>query len=523
LTSEFDRVSNKTLPQALLEAAARHGKSVAILEDQTRTQLTYDRLILGAQVLGRAFAKQTQKGDAVGVLLPNVNATAVTLFGLLWHGRTAAMLNFSAGQKNILSACRTANMKLVLTSRAFISKASLEPVVEALAAEVRVVYLEDLRKSLGLLDRLRGVFDKLRAGAVHAASGAKPDDPAIILFTSGSEGEPKGVVLTHRNFLANIAQVAAHIDLSQFGKFFNPLPVFHSVGMTGGLLLPLIQGIRVVLYPSPLHYREIPKLVGEVQADLLFGTDTFLAGYARAAAPTDLASVKMILAGAERVKDETRVLWAKYGTEIVEGYGATECAPVIALNLPETNRYGSVGQLLPGLEFRLEPVKGIHEGGRLVVRGPNVMAGYMMPGDGGRLTPPEDGWHDTGDIVEVDENRFVTIKGRAKRFAKLGGEMVSLGAIEALASGLWPEHSHVAIAIDDGRKGERIVLVTDQETAARPELLAYAKAEGVPELWVPKAIMVVEVIPVLGSGKADYAGAQRLVEQRMALLWPTSV
>ncbi len=516
--NHIEALSARTLPQALLEAAALHGKSYSIIEDQTRVKLTYDRLLLGAQVLGRVFARQTAPGERVGLLLPNVNATAATIFALLWRGRTVAMLNFSSGQKNILSACRTAQMKLVLTSRVFVAKAGLEDVVDAIEDVARVVYLEDVRKSLGVLDKLRGVIDKLRASRIHAASGVKPSDPAIILFTSGSEGEPKGVVLTHSNILANIAQVDAHIDLSRFKTFFNPLPVFHSVGMTGGLLLPLVQGIRVVLYPSPLHYREIPKLVGEVQADLLFGTDTFIAGYARAAAAEDLASVKMIVAGAERVRDETRNLWARHGTEIVEGYGATECAPVLALNTPETNRHGSVGQLLPCIEYRLEPVKGINEGGRLVVRGPNVMAGYLLPGDGGKLTPPDGGWHDTGDIVQMDDDGFITIKGRAKRFAKLGGEMVSLGAIEALASGVWPDHSHIAVVINDGRKGEAIVLLTDQDNAGRTDMLAYAKKEGVPELWVPKAFLVVDHIPVLGSGKADYAGAQRLVEERGSLL-----
>ncbi len=507
-----------TLPQALLKAARKHGKSKAILEDQTRQAISYDRLVLGAQVLGRVFAKQTRQGEAVGILLPNVNATAVTLFGLLWHGRTAAMLNFSAGQKSILSACETAGINLVLTSRAFVAKAGLGAIIEALEDRVRVVYLEDVRKSLSPLAKVCGFVDKLRAASIARANGAGPNDAAIILFTSGSEGDPKGVVLSHSNILTNISQIANHIDLSRFRTFFNPLPVFHSVGMTGGLLLPLMQGIRAVQYPSPLHYREIPKLVGEVKADLLFGTDTFIAGYARAAAAQDLKSVKMIVAGAERVKEETRALWEKYGTEIIEGYGATECSPVVALNTPEANRPGSVGQLLPGIEHRLEPVEGIHEGGRLLVRGGNVMRGYLLPGGDGKLVPPEDGWHDTGDIVSVDDDNFVTIKGRAKRFAKLGGEMVSLGAIEALASGLWPEHSHIAVTIDDGRKGERVVLVTDQETAARPDMLKYARGEGVPELWVPRAIMVVEAIPILGSGKADYAGAQKLVEERISLL-----
>jgi acyl-[acyl-carrier-protein]-phospholipid O-acyltransferase/long-chain-fatty-acid--[acyl-carrier-protein] ligase len=258
--------------------------------------------------------------------------------------------------------------------------------------------------------------------------------------------------------------------------------------------------------------------VGETGADLLFGTDTFVAGYARAADAEDLRSVKMIVCGAERVKPETRALWEPHGTLIVEGYGATECAPVVSLNTPEGNRPGTVGQMLQGIDYRLDKVKGIHEGGRLSVKGGNVMAGYLLPGDGGKLTPPDGGWHDTGDIVTVDNERFVVIKGRAKRFAKLGGEMVSLGAIEALASQLWSDHSHVAVSVEDGKKGEKVLLVTDRENASRAELLAYARQEGVPELWVPRAILVVDSIPVLGSGKADYASAQRLVEEREGLL-----
>lgn len=506
------------LPQALLRSAAIAGRKTPILQDQNLEPISYDRIILGAQILGRQFAGQTERGEAVGVLLPNVNAVAVTIFALAWHGRVAAMLNFSAGLRNVRSACATAEVKLVVTSRQFVVKAGLQDLVAGLVDEgLNIVYLEDVRKKLGLVQKLRGVWDKLRASSIARTQASGPSDPAFILFTSGSEGDPKGVVLSHANVLTNIAQVGAHIDLSQFKSFFNPLPVFHCFGLTGGLLLPLINTIKVTLYPSPLHYREIPKLVGEVDADLLFGTDTFVAGYARAAAPNDLKSVKMIVCGAERVKPETRELWQPHGTEIVEGYGVTECSPVLAVNQPETNRYGTVGQLLPGIEYRLEKVKGIKRGGRLMVSGGNIMQGYLLA-PGGTLVPPPGGWHDTGDIVEIDDARFITIKGRAKRFAKLGGEMVSLGAIEAMASGCWPDHSHIAVTLPDGRKGEKVIILTDQPDAGRDALAAYAKEQAMPELWVPKAVLVVEAIPVLGSGKADYAGAQRLAEERQSLL-----
>jgi acyl-[acyl-carrier-protein]-phospholipid O-acyltransferase/long-chain-fatty-acid--[acyl-carrier-protein] ligase len=416
----------------------------------------------------------------------------------------------------VLSACSTAGIKLIVTSRAFVAKAELQSLVDSLTQRAEVVYLEDIRKSLSALDKMRGLADRVRASAILRSAGVEPDDTAFILFTSGSEGEPKGVVLSHRNILANISQVRAHVDLTSFKTFLSPLPLFHSTGLTGGLLLPLTCGIKTVLYPSPLHYKEVPKLAGQVNADLLFGTDTFIAGYARSAAQEDLASVKMIVAGAERVKPETRKMWAAHGTQIIEGYGVTECAPVLALNTLDANRPGSVGQLLPGLDYRIEPVEGISTGGRLVVRGPNVMRGYLLPGGGGLQHPPG-GWHDTGDIVEVDEERFVTIKGRAKRFAKLGGEMVSLGAIEGLAASVWPNGGHIAVAVADGRKGEQVALLTDYAEASREAMLEKARQEGMPELWMPRRIVHVEKIPVLGSGKADFGTAQKLVEEHLGL------
>jgi acyl-[acyl-carrier-protein]-phospholipid O-acyltransferase/long-chain-fatty-acid--[acyl-carrier-protein] ligase len=282
------------------------------------------------------------------------------------------------------------------------------------------------------------------------------------------------------------------------------------------LLTPVLNGIKTVLYPSPLHYRQVPKLIAGTRATFLLATDTFLQGYARAADAQDLQSVRFVIAGAERVKDETRRLWDRSGTTILEGYGATECSPVIACNHPDQNRPGSVGRFLPGMEWRLDPVEGIHEGGRLVVRGPNVMKGYLAPDLPGGLAPPTDGWHETGDIVVVEDG-FVMVRGRAKRFAKIGGEMVSLAAVEAMVQSLWPEDTHVAVTLPDPRKGEQIVLVTDRPTADRDALLAHARADGFPELWLPKA-MLSAPIPVLGSGKVDYAATLDMVRRLRPML-----
>jgi acyl-[acyl-carrier-protein]-phospholipid O-acyltransferase/long-chain-fatty-acid--[acyl-carrier-protein] ligase len=340
------------------------------------------------------------------------------------------------------------------------------------------------------------------------------------LFTSGTEGDPKGVVLTNRNLVANARQIHQHAAsvLGTNDVMLNPLPMFHAYGLTAGMLMPLLKGMKVVLYPSPLHYRQIPKLIAETRATMMVATDTFLQGYARAAEAGDLASVRFVVAGAERVKDSTRAMWDKWGTILLEGYGATECAPVIAVNLPEGNRPGTVGTMLPGIEHRIESVEGITVGGRLMVRGSNVMAGYMHAARPGEIVPPPDGWHDTGDIVTIDGDGFVTIRGRAKRFAKIGGEMVSLAAVEGIISGLWPDCNHVVVSLPDARKGEQLVLVTEQPNADKDALLRHSKAAGLPELWVPRAVLVVGSIPVMGTGKVDLPATTELARQARPLL-----
>jgi acyl-[acyl-carrier-protein]-phospholipid O-acyltransferase/long-chain-fatty-acid--[acyl-carrier-protein] ligase len=357
----------------------------------------------------------------------------------------------------------------------------------------------------------------MRAWIGHRRALARrdPNGAAVILFTSGSEGVPKGVVLSHRNLLCNAAQAAARIDFGRTDIVFNALPVFHAFGLTVGLVLPLVSGVRVFLYPSPLHYRAVPELVYGTNATILFGTDTFLTGYGRAAHPYDFRSVRYVLAGAEPVKEPTRQLWAeKFGLRILEGYGVTETSPVLALNTPMFNRFGTVGRFLPGVKARLDPVPGIDEGGRLHVRGPNVMLGYLKADQPGVLIPPENGWHDTGDIVAIDGEGFVTIKGRALRFAKIGGEMISLAAVETLGSELWREARTAVIAVPDPRRGERLLLVSDRKDATRAAFQAHARARGASELMVPSEVIVVDKLPLLGSGKADLTAVARLVAGR---------
>ncbi len=502
--------TDRTVFDAVVEAARVHGKNRVIVEDPVSGALTYRRLLAGANVLGRRFLDLAPAGKAVGVMLPNANGAAVTLLALMSAGRVPAMINFTAGAANILSACKAAGIGTIVTSKAFVEKGRLEPLVAQIETAVRIVYLEPIRQEIGLVEKLRGML-----GAFRPLVARQADDPAAILFTSGSEGTPKGVVLSHRNMLANAAQARARIDFGRTDKVFNVLPVFHSFGLTVGLILPLVCGVRVYLYPTPLHYRTIPELVYGTNATILFGTDTFLAGYAKAAHPYDFRSLRYVLAGAERVKDATRhIFMDKFGLRILEGYGVTETAPVLAINTPMHNKSGTVGRLMPGMTAKLEPVPGIENGGRLFVRGPNVMLGYLKVDNPEVIEPPPEGWHDTGDIVTIDPQGFVTIRDRAKRFAKIGGEMVSLTAVEAVAGELWPDTPSVAVNLPDARKGERIVLLTQRRDASRAELQAYAKSKGAADLMVPAEIIVVDKLPLLGSGKTDFVEAAKVARAR---------
>ncbi|HLN40003.1 MAG TPA: acyl-[ACP]--phospholipid O-acyltransferase [Xanthobacteraceae bacterium] len=504
--------TDRTVVEALIDAAKIHGPNWLAIEDPVSGQMSYKRLLLAAAVLGRKLMPLTLEGRSLGVMLPTSNGGVVTLFAVMSAGRVPAMINFTAGAANILAACRAADLDTILTSRAFVEKGRLDHVVEELAKQVRIVYLEDIRPTISVLDKLRGALHWKKPLVAR-----KPDDWAAILFTSGSEGTPKGVVLSHRNMLANVAQAAARIDFGHEDRLFNVLPIFHSFGLTAGTVLPLVSGVSTYLYPSPLHYRTVPELVYGVCATVLFGTDTFLNGYARSANPYDFRSLRYVLAGAEPVKEATRQMYLeKFGLRILEGYGVTETAPVMALNTPMFNKFGTVGRLLPGMTAKLEKVEGVEEGGRLYVKGPNVMLGYVRADKPGVIEPPPEGWHDTGDIVTIDEQGFVTIKGRAKRFAKVGGEMVSLAAVEALAGDLWPNNMTAVAALPDPRKGERLVMVTDKHGAARSDFIAYARTRHASELMFPSEIVVLDKLPLLGSGKVDQLAVQKFVREQAA-------
>lgn len=499
--------------EALVDARREFGAKKPILEDQERNPLTYTDLIRASFALGRKIAAFTKPGERVGVMLPSSAGGVVTFFALHAFGRVPTMLNFTAGIRNLRAACELAGVRRVLTSHRFVEQGKLHDLIDALEMLTTVTYLEDVRETVGAADKLYAAA----AGALpkNFMAKTKPSDPGVILFTSGSFGAPRGVMLTQANLIANVRQVASHIALDPAWVMFNPLPIFHCFGLTGGVLLPILTGMKAFQYPSPLHIKQIPPLVKDSKASILLATDTFVNQYARAAEADELSGLEFVVCGAEKVRDETHnLIHERFGpVPLLEGYGATEASPVIAVNKPGDNRRGTVGGLLPGIEVRLEPVEGIPGGGRLYVRGPNVMAGYLRS-DGG-VDAPDGGWHDTGDVVAIDGDDWIKILGRVKRFAKVGGEMVSLTAAEDLATSVWPDGRHAVVAVPDSKKGERLVLVTDRRDADAAPLLTHAQSIGAPEIAVPRKIIRVPEIPVLGTGKTDYVALQRIVDTEL--------
>ena len=425
------------LINAIVSTAKIHPDKV-ILQDIVG-RLNYRRLLIGASLLADRFrGLLSPENMRVGVLLPNANAMPVCLLALWSLDRVPAILNYSTGAATMLLCAQVAGLKEIITSRTFTERAklNLQPLTDA---GIKFIYVDDVRKTISSRQKIASFLRSRLALGKMLQCRQQPDDTAVVLFTSGSEGAPKAVQLSQKNLLANIRQLLAVIDLQEFDRLFNALPLFHSFGLLGALM-PLVRGFFAFLYPSPLHYRVIPNFIYLTDCTVMLGTNTFLSGYARRAHPMDFRTVRYLVAGAEKLQQHTIQTWSQqFGVRPLEGYGATECSPVISVNTPLAFKPGTAGRLLPGMNYRLEPAEGVSEGGRLHVRGPNVMKGYVNAEANTKFSKLC-GWYDTGDIAKVDADGFVTILGRLKRFAKISGEMVSLTAVEEALSGAFPQY-----------------------------------------------------------------------------------
>jgi acyl-[acyl-carrier-protein]-phospholipid O-acyltransferase / long-chain-fatty-acid--[acyl-carrier-protein] ligase len=502
------------LLSAIVETAGRLPHKV-VLQDVTFQKLKYRRLLLAAGLLGVQWKSRFPGTEArMGVLLPNVNALPVTLLSLWSANKVPAVLNYSSGTATMLACSRVAGLKHIITSKVFVERLKLD-LAPFQAAGIALVYLEDIRAAITAAQKLAAMCQALLRPPISGTQSKSHS--AVILFTSGSEGEPKAVELTHGNVLANIRQMLSVIDVRETDRFFSALPLFHSFGLTVCVLMPLVRGVFTFLYVSPLHYRVVPNAFYDMNCTVFFGTPTFLNGYARKAHPYDFHNVRYLIAGAEKLQESTTSLWMqKFGVRIIEGYGATECSPVVTANVPMRPRHGSAGRFLPGIEYRLEPVEGVPEGGRLFVRGPNIMRGYLNPEPNAKFQSLG-GWYDTGDIVKVDADGFVFILGRLKRFAKVSGEMISLTAVEESLAGAFPQYglrmTVAVIARHDADKGEKLIAVSNEPRLTMDELRTAIRARGLSNLAVPREIAVVRDVPKLGSGKVDHRTLERILSE----------
>lgn len=491
----------------MLDACRLNGPNRMIGEELTQS-ITYKKLAISSYALGNKLQALVRNEQRIGTLLPTSLGHAVALFSLFYLDKSVALLNFSMGVQTVLDACETASISIILTSREFIQKANLQPMADALEKHIQVIYLEDVKASISTTDKVKAMFAYM--SNQRALKENSKQESELILFTSGSESKPKGVVLTHSNIYNNIQQVLSMMDMTSKDKFLNTLPMFHSFGLTVGTILPIVTGIPVFFYPSPLHYKVIPEIAYDRNCTVLFGTSTFLAGYAHTAKPYDFYAMRHVVAGAEKLKEEVRQLWMdKFGIRVMEGYGTTEASPILSLNTPLQHKKGTVGQFLPGIRYELEKIEGISEGGNLWVDGANVMKGYLFHGKG---FEPREGYYDCGDIVTVDDEGYISIVARKKRFAKIAGEMVSLNLVEQLVTEVAQDTRLAAVTTGDPRKGERIYLFTSIPITMR-EIKEYVLAKGFSALLVPSKIVEIEELPLLGSGKVDYVTLKQWAEQ----------
>jgi acyl-[acyl-carrier-protein]-phospholipid O-acyltransferase / long-chain-fatty-acid--[acyl-carrier-protein] ligase len=500
---------------AAIVATARRQPSAVALQDVSRRELSYRRLLAAAAALAGSWPDllPARPGARVGLLLPNSNAVPVTLLSLWAADKVPAIFNFSTGAATMLACAQLAGIKHIITSRVFLERAKLnvQPLREA---GLEFIYLEDVRAGLTRW-RQWSAFVRILLDPGSVVGPQRLENPAVVLFTSGSEGPPKGVELTHGNLLANVGQMIAVEDFTEDDRVFNSLPLFHSFGLMG-LLIPLVRGMYVFLYPSPLHYRVIPTLLYDLDCTIFFGTNTFLNGYARKAHPYDFRSVRLLVAGAEKLQEVTTNAWARqFGVRALEGYGATECSPVITINTGLNPRYGSAGRFLPGVDYKFEPVEGVAEGGRLWVRGLNIMRGYLNAEPNAKFQA-QGGWYDTGDVARVDEDGFLFILGRMKRFAKVSGEMVSLTAAEEALAGAFPQYGlRFQIAVltrPDAERGETLVAVSNEPKLQLDEIRAAIKAKGLSNLYAPREVKCVREIPKLGTGKVNHRELQKVLQ-----------
>lgn len=501
-----------TLGHEFISACKKHRNKI-LYKDVTKNEISYKKALTGAFILGSHLSHI--QDQHIGILLPNLTATALIFMGLQLFRKVPVFLNYSSGPGALKHAMELGDLHVIVTSRKFIETIKID---YAVFEGKRLAFIDDLRQEIRLGDKLLGLWRSAHPGSFSRVLPDEHKETAVILYTSGSEGVPKGVCLSHENIISNIHQSLSRIDLRETDYFLNALPMFHSFGLTVGTILPMFAGAKVFLYVSPLHYRIVPEIAYDQGCTVLMGTNTFLNGFSKKAHPYDFHAMRYIFCGAEALSDAVFERYAKtYGIRILSGYGVTECSPVISINNALEHEYGTVGKILPGIEHKLMPVEGVDNKnghvGRLYVKGKNVMKGYLKNEKANRKYLIENqGWYDTGDIVEITDEGFSRIVGRLKRFSKISGEMISLTAIEEALTREFGDRKDIAVmAVADERRGEKLILITNNRQIELKTAREKLKTRGFSELACPKDIRFTKEIPKLGSGKVDYMKLKEMI------------
>jgi len=507
--------TNKTVFGSLIQNIKLVGRNKDILDDIKREPLTVGRLTGAIFAFANKIKKQTEKKEYVGVMLANTKTTVEIFFALSATGRIPAMINYTDSTENILACIENVGIKTVYTSKNFIKEFKPNNIIEKLIERnINIIYEEDIKASVNILNKVFAYVMSYFPNYYYKkiCDNFNNESPAVVLFTAAVNGKTKSVVLTHKNIQASIAQISSVMDFGISDSFFNSMPIFSSLGFVAGVLLPLLRGIKVFVYHSPLHYKMVSELVYDTSSTVLLGTDTFLNGYAKTAHPYDFYSIRYVISGIEKLKEETVKIWEEnFGKRIFEAYGTTETSSIISINTPMYFKQYSVGRMLPAMEFKLESTTAFVGASHLLVKGPNVADFYIE----NKLLvskKTEDNWFDTGDIVEIDKDKFIFMKGKSKRFVKFDGEPVSLTELELEIANVWKDSKHALIRVLRNRKKE-IILFTTYKNATKQDLEKIVNEQQIENFIVPDEIVVMENIPITGTGTIDYLKLQEIFKE----------
>ena len=501
------------LHQRFVRIAKKYGKKTAFADCTSGKTVSYSKALVASLILAEKF-KQHDKGF-IGIMMPTSAGCALSVLGVLMSGRTPVMINYSTGAgNNARYAQRKCDFSTIITSKVLLEKISC-PFVEGM------VFLEDIMDTITITEKLKAaLFAKFSAEIIlRKVHGGDKDDNAVILFTSGSEKEPKAVQLTHRNISSNIKSFSSMAGLSEKDRMLATLPYFHVFGLTVNLWAPLYHGMTIISYANPIDYAMVCSIVREQKPTIMLGTPIFLWGYLRKSAPGDFSSLSLVVCGADKCPETLREAFLKkHGVMICEGYGTTETSPVISVNTTESNRPGSVGKVIPEVQVRIENYETGEdckqgETGRILVKGDLVMKGYFNDFEETSMRIRHS-WYDTGDMGYLDEDGFLWHAGRLKRFVKIGGEMVSLVTVENILEQFLPEAvSCCVVDVFDPLKGAKIVAAVTQNVDERK--LLKQMSQHLPNIALPKQIVIIEELPRMGSGKIDFRGVTELVLKKL--------